>query len=110
MTTTHTVPYVGVKMRIGKGEYIVPALSVRMVKRHQATLAAAAALRDRPPSDDEVDAMINVVLDALSRNYSELDRDAMQDEIDMRSLPDLLKAVTAQTGLEPTSGEAEGGH
>lgn len=109
METNQTaVPYEGTPIRIGRATYIVPALSVRQVKKHKATLAQARRLADRDPTDEEVDAITGVIFDALSRNYPALSRDAFEDEIDMRSLPMALQAVVAQTGLESKSGEAVG--
>lgn len=102
------VDYEGTVVRIGKRDYVVPALSVRQVKKHRATLATAAAMTANP-TDEQVDAITTVVVDALRRNYPNLDVEAFQDELDMVSLPLAMRAIIGQTGLEARgSGEAPG--
>lgn len=100
----------GHPMRIGDKVMVVPALSVRQVKLHRADLSVMSAIAGREPTDEEVDKLMKVALAALNRNYPDLTLDQLEDAVDLNSLPDVIAAVTGQTGLQAkaTSGEAEG--
>lgn len=98
----------GVKVRIGRQDFIVPALSIRQVKRFRPVLSTMGRFAaGGEPSDQELDALTEMLHAALSRNYPDLTVDQLGDMIDLRSLPELIKAIVARTELEATKpGEA----
>lgn len=97
----------GVKVRIGRQEFVVPALSVRQVKRFRAVLNTLGRFKTAEPTDDEIDGLLEMLHAALSRNYPDVTVDQLADIVDLRNLPEIIGAIVAQTGLEATKpGEA----
>lgn len=98
----------GVKVTLGRQTYIVPALTIRQVRQHRATLNAMSALATREPTEDEIGGMIDVAHAALSRNYPDMDKAQLEDVVDLNNLKHLMAAVVGQSGLERTTGEMPG--
>jgi hypothetical protein len=92
----------GVKVRIGRQDYIVPALTLRQVRKHRGTLQRLNELAGRDPSEDELDAVVELVHAAVARNYPDITTDALYDGLDFRNLRQVLQAITAQSGVEET--------
>ena len=90
----------GVKLRIGRGEYVVPALTVRQLKQFRPVLAGMARFQSADPTDEDMDQVMGMVHAALSRNYPDLTVEQLGDMVDLRSLPAIVKAIAGQTGLD----------
>ena len=90
----------GVKVTLGRQTYVVPALTCRQLKKHRANIAVLPQLLNRDPTDEEVDGLLDVFHAAVSRNYPDVDRDQLEDLVDLNNLPSLIQAVLAQSGLE----------
>lgn len=97
----------GKKVRIGQSDYIVPALTIRQVRVHADTLAKFATFKQAAPSDKDIDAVIEVIHAALSRNYPKLELEELQDIIDMNNLPLIVMAIAGQSGIDE-QGETAG--
>ncbi len=95
-----SVPFEGTPVRLGDVRYIVPALSLRLVRRYRGVLASLGELSAREPTDAEITQMVEVVHAALARNYPELTADQVEDTVDLNSLPRLMRAIAGQSGLE----------
>lgn len=98
----------GVKLRIGRQDYIVPALSMRQLKQYEKTIAQTQKSLGAAMSPADIDKFVEVIHAAVSRNYPDVTLDQMLDAIDLRSLPTLFPAVMGISGLEAKQqGEAQ---
>lgn len=94
----------GVKIKMGGKEYEVPALSFGQLRRLMPKIASLSAIgADIQP--EQMDAITEIVHAALSRNYPDITREAVEDMIDLRNAGAVISAVMGQSGLVP-SGEA----
>lgn len=90
----------GAEVVLGRQKYVVPALTIRQLKKYRKEIAVLPSLAGRDPTDEEVDGLLDVFHAAVSRNYPDLKREDLEDLIDLNNLPTLIKAVLAQSGLE----------
>lgn len=87
----------GARLKIGRREYIVPPLNLRGVKRAQVLIPALA--REGDPA--AVDAAVEILHLAVARNYPEVTREQLEDEVDLGNLNQLVEAVLAIAGFHP---------
>jgi hypothetical protein len=90
----------GVTLRIGRRDYVVPPLNLRGVKRVQ---ALAPALNSEGP--ESIDAGIEVIQMAVSRNYPDITREQLEEDIDLGNLEGLVKAVVQIAGFKDPKAE-----
>ncbi len=95
----------GKRITLGRTVYTVPAMSARLFVRYRAVLAAMSNLAGRDPSDEEMGALVEMIHAVLQRNHPDLHVDTVWDNLDLRTLPDVIKAITGQSELEPQPGE-----
>lgn len=94
----------GVTLRIGRRDYVVPPLNLKGVKRAQVLMPL---LAEEESSAATVDAAIEIVQLAVNRNYPEVTREQLEDDIDLGNLMALVEAVLAVAGFSPKAkGEA----
>ena len=98
----------GAAVRLGARDFVVPALTIRLFRRHRATLAGVSALGQRDPTDEEWDALLALVHDALLRNHPDLTRDELEDLLDLRNIGDVMAAITGRSGLTARGGGQPG--
>ena len=62
------------------------------------------------PTEEEMDAVIDVVHAALTRNYPEFTRESVEEVLDLGNAGDVIKAIMGTSGLEmvKVSGKEEG--
>ena len=84
----------GVTMRIGRLDYVVPPLNLRGVKRAQAL-----APQFEGEGTASIDAGIEVIWLALMRNYPEVTREQLEEDIDLGNLEQLVHAVLKIAGF-----------
>lgn len=91
----------GITLKIGTENYIVPPLNFKGLRK-------AKPLLDKLPtqlegnsqmSDEQMDAMLDFILLALSRNYPDMTKDQLEDILDMANIQDVMAAITGQSGL-----------
>lgn len=85
----------GIDTDIGGTVYTVPPLSLGAVERFQDRLAA-------PTGSD----IIDITLAALKRNYPDLTRDELAEQIDVENVQRVIEAVMQISNLVPKAGEA----
>ena len=90
----------GVKLRIGRQDYIVPALSMKQLKQHEKTISETQKSLGGKLTSADVEKMVGVIHAAVSRNYPDVTIDQLMDAIDLRSLPKIFPAVMGISGLE----------
>lgn len=103
---SNLVPIEGVKVNIGDSTYIVPPLSFKALRLLKGKLRLLTDIGNIP-EDEQLDAVLDVVLMALNRNYPMMTREDLEDIIDLANLRVLITAIMGVSGLEQTRGEAE---
>lgn len=92
----------GVAVKLGGREYIVPALSLGFIRRNWDLLNSI----DELTGIEAIEAVTVIAHAALSRNYPELKRDAVEEMLDARSIPLLMAAIKEASGF--VAGEVPG--
>jgi len=90
----------GSTITLGDKRYTVPALTLRQFTRHRATLSSLSAATDRELTDDELQKVVALVHECLARNYADLTIDAVWDGLDLRSMPQAIRAIAGASELE----------
>lgn len=86
----------GVQVKIGEREYVIPPLNVKSFKRAQ---ALEPALSSEGP--EAIDAAIEIIHLAVTRNYPDVTREQLEEDIDLGSLVHLITALlTIETGAQ----------
>lgn len=93
----------GVSIAMGGRQWTVPPLTLGQLRRllpklRQLTEAAAT------PGDSDIDLLVEIVTEALSRNYPDVTAAAVESLLDIGNAGMVLNAVLAGSGLQ--SGEA----
>lgn len=81
----------GTAVRVGRREYVVPALSLNGLKAVERLLPALEG--KTVEGTTFVDAVATIVHLAIARNYPDVTREQLEDEIDIANLPALVGAV-----------------
>lgn len=99
----------GKTIRMGGNEYVVPPLTFKQLRALTPKLDIIASIPDgKMPDDEQMQAMIDVVHSALSRNYPDVTAEAVEDMIDLGNVQPIIAAIMGVSGLlEP--GEARAG-
>ncbi len=88
----------GVKVTIGRRDFIVPPLNLKAVKRVGQLVPVMMAADG---SVESIDAAIEVIHLALKRNYPELTRDELEEELDLANLAPISMVIAEASGLVP---------
>ena len=98
----------GVKIDMGGRDFTVPALRFGAVKQFSkdGTFALIDTMKVAGLNEENIDAAIRVIRAAMGLNYPELTEQDILDLVDLRTLPELLGAVTGQSRLEATDPKA----
>lgn len=91
----------GAKIKMGGVEYIVPALNLKRLRALSPKIDNLQAGRGTP--DEQMDATVEIIHAALSRNYPSLSIETVEDGVDLSNVQSILMAVLGASGL--TSGE-----
>jgi hypothetical protein len=100
---TNDLKYQGVPLKLGRQEYILPALPLKRLKEASPLMTGTIA------SDGYVDTLIQAVYWSLLRNYPELKVEEVEDSVDMLNYGDVVKAFTAANGFVVTEQVASTG-
>lgn len=87
-------------VNLGGTDYTVPPLSLRQVKRLATQLDKLDPDVKGVPAAEQIDATIEVMHAALSRNYPDLTREQLEDLIDLGNMTAIIKAAMRTSGLE----------
>jgi hypothetical protein len=95
----------GVSVRLGDQDITVPPMNLKALKKATPLLAKLrefdATKNDVPPSD-VMDALLQLVEMALSRNYKNVSAELLEEVVDMNNLPLLIEATMNSSGLRRT--------
>lgn len=86
----------GVTVKIGRREFIVPPLNIKSLKR-----AAKLAPVMEGGGEESFDACVDVIHMAVVRNYPDVTRDELEEELDSTNLPTVVNAVLEASGYDP---------
>jgi hypothetical protein len=92
----------GVEIKIGRKTFIVPPLTFGLLKKlkPQLELLSTVDASATELSDDKMNAMVDVVHAALMRNYPNLARADLEDDLDIGNVPKIMEAITLNSGLK----------
>lgn len=92
----------GQNLKLGKTEYVVPPLNLKAMRRLLPRITALKTVG--LPSDEDLGTVVEVVHAALARNYPEITKWEVEDNLDIVNMKKALSIVLGQSGL--TSGNA----
>lgn len=97
----------GVQIRIGGEDYVIPPLNFKQLK----ALKSKLDFKTEPGaliSDEQMDAMIEVIHAAMSRNYPQYTKEQVEEMIDLGNMNAVFSAVMNSSGLVKKPGEEKG--
>lgn len=101
-----TVKFEGIDVKIGGTKYVVPPLSLKQVRTLEAKINTAQEITGLP-TEEQHNALVDVVHAAISRNYPDMTRDELEDSLDLANLRTVMLAVFSVSGFQPGEGAAE---
>ena len=97
--------YDGVTVTIGEDKYIVPPLSLKSIKRHQADFESM----DKKSPLEMLEITSQVLHEALSRNYADITQDQVDDMVDINNMGQWMQAIAGASGLKAGGAPAGSG-
>jgi hypothetical protein len=107
MSTDSTVTFDGVEVKLGGKKLTVPPLSFKLLRKYQEKLATLGNLSNIP-TPTQVDVVIDVMLEAIQRNYPDYTKDELESNLDIGNMKEVFHAVMSVSGLMGVSAEGEG--
>ncbi len=101
MNTTN-VKILGVKVAIGGDNFIVPPLNLKSLRLMQDRLANFKGGFD--PASTEI--VVDAAYAALLRNYPEISKDWLEENIDVANMQEIMESVMDASGLKRKAQEA----
>lgn len=95
----------GNTVNLGGTQYVVPPLSFKQLRMLLGKISLISTIGG-VPTDEQMDAIIDVVLASLSRNYPDATREQVEDMLDLGNAAPVIQAIMGASGLE--QGEAVG--
>jgi hypothetical protein len=100
----------GQTLKLGDREFVVPPLNWKRIRKLLPVLErirSVGPVMVREFTEAMLDDYIEVIYEAVSRNYPEVTRDELEDLVDLVTAPQVFMAVMGQSGLaqgEPAPG------
>lgn len=97
----------GVKVSMGGREFTLPPLTLGSLKRIGNKISTLTNI-DSIPNEEQTDAICQIVLASVNRNYPEITQDELLEMIDLGNLKDIFEAVLGVSGIgkDKKQGEA----
>ena len=97
----------GVKVSMGGRDFILPPLTLGSLKRIGSKINTLSKI-DSIPNEEQTDAIAQIVLASVNRNYPEITQDELLEMIDLGNLKEIFEAVLGVSGIKKgeSSGEA----
>ena len=99
----------GITIRIGTKDFVVPALNFKQLRQLMPKIKNMAVV-GAEMTDQQMGEVVEVVHAAVSRNYPELNKEYLDENIDMNNVRQIIAAIMGKSGLVKTSGEATAGN
>jgi len=103
-----TTKYDGITVTLGGEARTLPPLTLRALRKLNPKLRLLADLTSGLPTEEQIEAIVAVVHESLSRNYPDVTADQVEEWLDMGNLGVTLAAVMAVAGLERKTAAAPG--
>jgi len=87
----------GVKVTMGGREYTLPPLTLGSLKRIGNKINTLSKI-DSVPNEEQTDAIAQIVLASVNRNYPEITQDELLEMIDLGNLKEIFEAVLGVSG------------
>lgn len=100
-----TAKHDGIKLVIAGTELVVPPLNVKALKK--LTLAGHFDKLSKPdvPQAEMLEAEVEIILASIQRNHPTIDRDWIEENVELHELPLLLAAVLSASKFKERKGE-----
>ncbi len=89
----------GTEIKMGGETYTVPPLNFKRLRKLQPLLSKLNTTDARNMSDGQFDSAVEIVHLALTRNYPDLEREKVEELLDLKNLPFVMAAIMGQSGL-----------
>ena len=99
----------GVEVKVGVKKYVVPALNFKQIRTLMPKIQQLTDI-GATMSDEQIDNVFTVIQAAMSRNYPDINKEFLEENIDMNNVRPIINAIMGQSGLVKTSGEAAAGN
>ncbi|OGW51751.1 MAG: hypothetical protein A2Y81_12740 [Nitrospirae bacterium RBG_13_43_8] len=91
----------GTKLKIGDKEFVVSALNFKQVRELRPLFKKLQDLQGGENVDSEqLDAMIEIVHQGLQRNYPDITKEELEENLDMQNIQGIINAVTGQARVK----------
>lgn len=103
----------GELLKVGDREFVVPPLNWRRIRKLMPILERLKSITEGEGlniTEEMLDDSLTVIHEAVSRNYPELNKDELEDLVDLVNAPKVIMAVMGLSGLlqgEPAPVEAK---
>lgn len=87
----------GIKVKIGPEEYIIPPLNLGAMIELQSRLAS---FRPGAMDGDSVALILECAYRALRRNYPDISKEALAENIDLSNMLEIMEAVMDVSGMK----------
>lgn len=102
----------GITIKMGEAEYVVPPLTLGAVRRLMPKIEQmTGSLKAMTVTDETMQAVVEVVLASLKRNYPDMTAEVLEELIDVSNMSLVVSAVLGVSGFvrkEGASGEMTG--
>jgi hypothetical protein len=90
----------GVAVKMGGETFIVPPLNFKRLRKLKPILEKVkTSAPGGDMSDEQFDASVDIVHTALARNYPDLERERVEELLDLGNMTKVMAAVMGQSGL-----------
>lgn len=96
----------GVTVKLAGKDYVIPPLTFKALRKLQPKLAVINSMGS-VPTDEQMQAVVDLVHGAMVRNYPEMTANDVEELLDMKNTPTVIQALMGVSGLE--KGEAMAG-
>jgi hypothetical protein len=99
----------GIKISMGGAEWIVPPLTLGMMRRLLPQVMRLKDFGDGPATDpeggDEIAVIVELVTAAMRRNYPDMTPDRVEELVDLGNARQVVQAILTGSGLTPLGEE-----
>ena len=94
-----TPPIDGVRIKLGGNTYVLPPCNLATLKRYATAIDKFSAQKEFNFGSESIDTVINLVAEALARNYIGFTPEDVAEHIGLEQMQDYLQCVMDASGL-----------
>lgn len=95
------VKHEGATIKLGRTEYVAAPLTLKGLRSLLPRMAKLNVKNTGLPSDEDLDVIVDVIHASLARNYQDISKEAIEDELTINNIHEVLSGVLKASGLEP---------